>query len=50
MQAYARHPYANSGLGAAFVVGLVAWLYVSLTKEAVPAAGSKGSKVPGADA
>jgi hypothetical protein len=29
MQAYAKHPYANSGLGAAMVCGLVVWWLAS---------------------
>lgn len=29
MQAYAKHPYANSGLGAAMVCGLVVWFLAS---------------------
>jgi hypothetical protein len=29
VQAYARHPYANSGLGAAMICGLVVWWLAS---------------------
>lgn len=29
MQAYAKHPYANSGLGAAMVCGLLVWWLAS---------------------
>lgn len=29
LQAYAKHPYANSGLGAAMVCGLVVWWLAS---------------------
>jgi len=47
--AYARHPYANSGFGAAFAIGLAAWLYVSYSKPAVTAVAHNG-KVRGADA
>lgn len=50
MQAYSRHPYAKSGLGAAFAVGIAVWLYVSLTRESRPAfskvRGDAGSDVP----
>ena len=48
-QAYARHPYANTGFGAAFAIGLAAWLYVSYSKPAVTAVAHNG-KVRGADA
>lgn len=41
--AYARHPYANSGLGAAVAVGLAAWLWVSVTKPPA-AAGTQAAK------
>jgi len=37
MQAYARHPYANTGFGAAFLVGIAAWWFVSSSKEGKPA-------------
>ena len=49
LQAYARHPYANTGFGAAFAIGLAAWLYVSYSKPAVTAVAHNG-KVRGADA
>lgn len=28
-QAYAKHPYANSGLGAALVCGVLVWAFAS---------------------
>ena len=33
VQAYARHPYANTGFGAAFLVGIAAWWFVSSSKD-----------------
>ena len=35
-QAYARHPYANTGFGAAFLIGVVAWWYASSNTPARP--------------
>jgi hypothetical protein len=37
VQAYARHPYANTGFGAAFLIGVVAWWYASSSKPTPPA-------------
>ncbi len=39
LQAYTKHPYANSGLAAAVVCGVLVWVFASPADKTAPASG-----------